>query len=107
MTIGKDATPALLLDFDVSESFVMKGNFEADLYTKIDYSDLDNMQLLGKVGIDGCQVLKAPEEVTDLAGPGSLTQIVEIPSLDKNAPPGANTSRAKSAASSTRAMIFR
>jgi hypothetical protein len=72
------------------QGFVMKGNFEADLYTKIDYSDLENMQLLGKVGIDGCQVLKAPEEVTDLAGPGSLTQIVEIPSLDKNAPPGAN-----------------
>jgi hypothetical protein len=70
------------------QGFLLKGNFEADIYTKIDYTDLDNLVLAGKVAIDGCQVLKAPDEVTDLAGPASLTQIVEIPSLDPKAPPG-------------------
>ena len=34
-------------------------------------------------------MVQAPEEVTALAGPGSITQIVEIPSADKNAEPGA------------------
>jgi hypothetical protein len=70
------------------QGFELKGTFEADVFTKIDYSNLEDLVLGGKVGIDGCQVLKAPEEVTALAGPGSLTQMVEIPSTDKNAPPG-------------------
>jgi hypothetical protein len=70
------------------QGFEMKGTFEADVFTKIDYANLEDLILGGKVGIEGCQVLKAPEEVTALAGPGSLTQMVEIPAADKNAAPG-------------------
>ena len=70
------------------QGFEMKGTFEADVFTKIDYTNLEDLMLGGKVGIEGCQVLKAPEEVTALAGPGSLTQMVEIPAADKNAAPG-------------------
>jgi hypothetical protein len=71
------------------QGFEMKGMFEADVFTKIDYANLEDLQLGGKVAIDGCQVLKAPEEVTALAGPESLTQMVEIPSADRKAEPGA------------------
>ncbi|HEY0713361.1 MAG TPA: biosynthetic peptidoglycan transglycosylase, partial [Polyangia bacterium] len=71
------------------QGFQLKGVFEANVYTKIDYLDLEALELGGKVGIDGCKVLKAPEEVTALAGSDPITQLVEIPSADKNAPPGA------------------
>jgi hypothetical protein len=71
------------------QGFVMKGNFEADIRTKIDYKNLDGLELGGKVGIDGCSVLKAPDEVAALGGQEAITQIVEIPSLEKDAPPGA------------------
>ena len=71
------------------QGFVLQGAFEANVSTKIDYTNLDALELGGKVGIDGCKVLKAPAEVTALAGPDSITQLVEIPSADKNAQPGA------------------
>jgi Transglycosylase len=71
------------------QGFVLKGPFEANVFTKIDYTNLEALELGGKVGIDGCKVLKAPDEVTALAGPDPITQLVEIPSADKNAPPGA------------------
>jgi hypothetical protein len=71
------------------QGFALKGVFEANVYTKIDYLDLEALELGGKVGIDGCKVLKAPDEVTALAGSDPITQLVEIPSADKNAPPGA------------------
>jgi hypothetical protein len=71
------------------QGFVLQGAFEANVFTKIDYTNLDALELGGKVGIDGCKVLKAPAEVTALAGPDSITQLVEIPSADKNAQPGA------------------
>jgi hypothetical protein len=59
--------------------FVLQGFFEADVHTKIDLADLDTLDLGGKVGIDGCQVVKAPAEVTALAGDESLVQTVEVP----------------------------
>ena len=59
--------------------FVLQGFFEADLHTKIDLANLDALDLGGKVGIDGCQVIKAPAEVTALAGDESLVQTVEVP----------------------------
>jgi hypothetical protein len=71
------------------QGFVLQGSFEANVFTKIDYTNLDALELGGKVGIDGCKVLKAPAEVTALAGPDSITQLVEIPSADKDAQPGA------------------
>jgi hypothetical protein len=71
------------------QGFGLQGIFEANVFTKIDYTNLEALELGGKVGIDGCKVLKAPAEVTALAGPESITQLVEIPSADKDAPPGA------------------
>ncbi|MGB8295553.1 MAG: biosynthetic peptidoglycan transglycosylase [Polyangia bacterium] len=59
--------------------FVLQGFFEADLHTKIDLANLDALELGGKVGIDGCQVIRAPAEVTALAGEESLVQTVEVP----------------------------
>ena len=59
--------------------FVLQGFFEADLHTKIDFANLDALDLGGKVGINGCQVVKAPAEVTALAGDESLVQTVEVP----------------------------
>jgi hypothetical protein len=61
------------------QGFVMTGQFEADLHTKIDYSNLEALELGGKVGIDGCKVTKAPDEMLKLAGPDSIIQIVEVP----------------------------
>ncbi len=61
------------------DGFVLQGTFEADLHTKIDFANLDALDLGGKVGIDGCQVVKAPTEVAALAGDGSLVQTVEVP----------------------------
>jgi hypothetical protein len=69
--------------------FVLQGNFEADIRAKIDYAMLDQLELGGRVGIGGCRVAKAPEEVTALGGPNSVVQIVEVPSAEKNALPGA------------------
>ena len=71
------------------QGFVLQGMFEANVSTKIDYANLEAIELEGKVAIDGCRVVKAPEEVLALGGPGSITQIVEIPSADRNASPGA------------------
>ncbi len=61
------------------EGFVMKGFFEAQVGAKIDFAALDALDLHGKVGIDGCQVLKAPDTVTKLAGGESIIVEVEVP----------------------------
>ena len=65
------------------QGFEMKGNFDANVGAKIDFADLDALELTGKVGIDGCKVLKAPPEVVALDGkqPGkqSIVVNVEIP----------------------------
>ena len=50
------------------QGFVMQGTFDADVGAKIDFANLEALELRGKVGIDGCKVLKAPAEVTALAG---------------------------------------
>jgi membrane peptidoglycan carboxypeptidase len=61
------------------QGFGLQGSFEADLHTKIDLSDLDALELGGKVGIDGCQVVKARAEVKALSSGESLAQTVEVP----------------------------
>ncbi len=62
------------------QGFSLKGVFEANLQTKIDYADLESLVLDGKVGIDGCKVVAAPAAVADLAdGDVPLTQIVQVP----------------------------
>ena len=63
------------------QGFTLQGLFEADLHTKIDFGNLDALEIGGKVGIDGCQVTRAPDEVLALAGPGSILQTVEVPPL--------------------------
>ncbi|HET6284745.1 MAG TPA: transglycosylase domain-containing protein, partial [Polyangia bacterium] len=59
--------------------FELKGTFDAKIGTKIDFSDLEALDLRGKVGIDGCKVKSAPETVTMLAGPQPILQTVEVP----------------------------
>lgn len=61
------------------DGFVLQGFFEADLHTKIDLANLDALDLGGKVGINGCQVLKAPAEVAALAKSESVVQTVDVP----------------------------
>ena len=65
------------------QGFVMQGNFTADVGTSIDFANLDALDLTGKIGIDGCKVVKAPPEVLALDGkqPGkqSLVVFVEVP----------------------------
>src|SRR4029079_9125932 len=65
------------------QGFEMKGTFAADVGAKIDFADLDALELTGKVGIDGCKVIKAPPEVLALDGkqPGkeSIVVNVEVP----------------------------
>jgi hypothetical protein len=61
------------------QGFALQGFFEADLHAKIDFANLDALDIGGKVGIDGCQVQKAPDEIMALAGPDSVLQTVEVP----------------------------
>jgi len=63
------------------QGFVLKGTFGADITTRIDYADLDAMELKGKIGIDGCQVVKVPPEVKALVTGDSIPQSVEVPVL--------------------------
>jgi hypothetical protein len=61
------------------QGFALQGSFEADLHTRIDYANLDLLELGGKIGIDGCRVTDAPAEVLKLAGPDSVIQMVDVP----------------------------
>jgi hypothetical protein len=61
------------------QGFALQGMFEADLHAKIDFANLDGLDIGGKVGIDGCQVVRAPVDVLALTGPNSIIQTVEVP----------------------------
>lgn len=61
------------------QGFALQGMFEADLRAKIDFANIDGLDIGGKVGIDGCQVVRAPADVLALAGPDSIMQTVEVP----------------------------
>jgi hypothetical protein len=61
------------------QGFVLQGAFDADLHTRIDYANLEALELGGKVGIDGCKVIEAPPEVQKLEGPDSIIQMVDVP----------------------------
>jgi hypothetical protein len=64
------------------QGFVLQGMFAADVHVHADFAHLDETDLSGKVGIDGCRVLKAPEEVTALADPTKeLVVNVDVPKL--------------------------
>jgi hypothetical protein len=61
------------------QGFNLQGFFDADVRTRIDFDNLAGLELGGRVGINGCQVLKAPLDVLALMGPESIPQIVEVP----------------------------
>jgi hypothetical protein len=63
------------------QGFALEGVFQADLNTKVDYADLDALELGGKVAIDGCRVTQAPETVERLAGPEPIVYTVDVPPL--------------------------
>jgi hypothetical protein len=66
------------------QGFVLKGDFDALLGAKIDFADLEALDLRGRVGINGCKVVKAPDAVAALRDAASIVQTVEVPK-----PPGA------------------
>ncbi len=68
------------------QGFNMQGTFESALRARIDFSNLDALALEGKVGIDGCQVTKAPEDVEALSGSVPVSLVVEVPALDAKTP---------------------
>jgi hypothetical protein len=61
------------------QGFALQGFFEADVHASVDFANLDALDLGGKVGINGCQVVRAPAEILALMGPGSIPQAVEVP----------------------------
>jgi hypothetical protein len=63
------------------QGFVMQGTFGAEILTRVDFADLDAVELKGKVGIDGCRVLKAPPAVKALLSGESIVQSVEVPKI--------------------------
>jgi hypothetical protein len=63
------------------QGFVLQGFFGAEVGFKADFAHLDDLDLTGKVGIDGCKVVKAPEEIAALAKPETLVVNVEVPKL--------------------------
>ena len=63
------------------QGFVLQGFFAADVGAKIDFAHLDDLDLTGKVGIDGCKVVKAPDDVKALANPETLVINVDVPKL--------------------------
>ncbi len=69
------------------QGFVLQGFFAADVGAKIDFAHLDDLDLTGKVGIDGCKVVKAPDDVKALAEPETLVINVDVPKLP-GSPPG-------------------
>jgi hypothetical protein len=61
------------------QGFVLQGTFGADVSTRIDYADLEALELKGKIAIDGCRVLKVPADVKALTANESIAQSVEVP----------------------------
>jgi hypothetical protein len=61
------------------QGFELKGMFEAKIAARIDFADLDALALNGKVDIDGCKVITAPDAVAKLAEPRPIIQNVEVP----------------------------
>ncbi len=73
------------------QGFAMAGTFGANVGIKIDFAHLDDLDLSGKVGIDGCKVLKAPDDVKALASAQTTVINVEAPKLPGGAPGDTDT----------------
>jgi transglycosylase-like protein len=63
------------------QGFVLQGAFAADVHAAIDFGHLEDLDLSGKVDIDGCKVVRAPDDVKALGGTGSIVINVEAPKL--------------------------
>ncbi|HEX3694976.1 MAG TPA: biosynthetic peptidoglycan transglycosylase [Polyangia bacterium] len=61
------------------QGFDLKGMFEAKVGAHVDFADLEATALTGKVDIDGCEVLAAPDAVAKLSEPRPIIQNVEVP----------------------------
>jgi hypothetical protein len=61
------------------QGFVLQGTFGAEITARVDYADLEAIELKGKVGIDGCRVMKPPPAVKALVSGESIAQSVEVP----------------------------
>jgi hypothetical protein len=83
------------------QGFVMQGTFGAEITTRIDYADLEAIELKGKVGIDGCRVMKPPPAVKALVSGESIAQSVEVPR-----PPSGRGTGAGAAAGETEQLEF-
>jgi hypothetical protein len=68
------------------QGFVLQGFFQADVAAKIDFAALEGLELNGKVGIDGCKVVKAPDDVNVLTEGQSIIVNVEVPMPPGGAP---------------------
>ena len=73
------------------QGFVMQGVFGAELMARVDFSDLEQLELKGKVGIDGCKVLKVPPKIKALVSGESIAQSVEVPRAHGAKGPGPET----------------
>ncbi len=60
-TVLSSFPPSLLPQL---QGFELKGTFGVDLRATVDYTSLESVQLGGRVGIDRCKVVKAPEEMS-------------------------------------------
>ncbi|MFL5305688.1 MAG: transglycosylase domain-containing protein [Polyangia bacterium] len=70
------------------QGFVLQGFFQADVHARINFAHLDDLELGGKVGLDGCKVLKAPDEIKALGDPTKPTLVinVDVPKLPGGQP---------------------
>ena len=73
--IPKEVAPRL-------QGFRLKGTFATDVAIKIDWADLDALELLGSVGIFGCKVADAPADLRPEALNGEFEHVVELEEND-------------------------
>ncbi|MEO5766977.1 MAG: biosynthetic peptidoglycan transglycosylase [Polyangia bacterium] len=71
------------------QGFAMDGMFGAEITARVDYTNLEALELKGKVGIDGCRVLKVPPAVKAVVSGDSVVQSVEVPKAAGVKPPPA------------------
>jgi hypothetical protein len=75
------------------QGFELTGAFGAEISTRVDYADLEALELHGKIGIDGCKVTKAPPGVKAVLSGDSIVHTVEIPPAPSTVARGAAGAR--------------
>jgi hypothetical protein len=64
------------------QGFSLRGNFSADVTLEIDWARLDDVVLDGSVGIWGCKVLAAPDDLRPERLLGEFDHVVEVEEND-------------------------